>query len=102
TGGAKWTSIYISVLRVLVIVDGPNDNIEAVLEIVLKQRTQKIFIWVIFGHLLLHRHPSSREIKAILLEIKLEHLEGLHQQRADSVSLLRVHFRTRRKNPFTW
>ncbi len=75
---------------VVIYIDGLHEHIQIVLKVPLKQLLQGVFIRFILKHLLLHCHPTLGKIEMLFLQIKLQHLECLHQERVNAVSPLSV------------
>src|SRR5215510_1078114 len=83
-------------------IDGFNYLIQTILKISAEQFCKKVIIWVILKHLVLCRDPTLHEIETFLLDVKLEHLEGLHHEGTNTIPPFGICFRTRREDTFTW
>src|SRR6267154_3871978 len=59
------------------------------------------FIGLIFKKKFLRCYPATCKIEVFFFQLKLKHLEHLHETWTDMIALLCISFRTRRKDAFT-
>ena len=99
---ARTSGIYKShQFLVLVVIGRFNDVIQTILKISIKQTHKEVAIWCIINHLLLCSPPCCGEVEMFLLQMGLQHLEGLLQEGANSVPSLGIRLRARGKDTFT-
>ena len=79
-----------------------NDPVHCIFAIPPKQCGEKVIFCILLPHLYFRCNPSCSEIEMSFLECKFQHLQGFHQDRADTITFLCVCFGTWRENALWW